>query len=199
MNTGILEDKNGLVRHIHGLSPEIKELNEIIFHLGFNRGSYTNKTDTHASKLCVTVSYSSWNGLHRWVVELVILVFKIICSNHIWKLLWTSVPYYYFSPPRRGGALSSLFWITLIWFIFLRVCFCKETPVSLYNVSIFFPVILVNKFHPLRLLQYFCLYWWFINFISCDFFNIDACKWWFINFTSLEISILLPEIFCYAE
>ena len=138
--------KNGLVRHISGLVPETKEPTKTIFHLGLNRGSQINKTGTQGSNLCGAVSYSSWNGLHRWVVELVLCICRSVGYDHCWNLIWKSVPYHCFGSPRRGWYSPFLPQIILSWFIFLRGCF------------VFLRGCFVTK-HPrlLKKLQYFCL------------------------------------------
>ena len=62
--------KNGLVRHINCLTPELEDLTQPIFHLCFCRGSHVKKLGAQGSKLCGTVSSSSWNFLHFWVVKI---------------------------------------------------------------------------------------------------------------------------------
>ena len=151
-NTWILWDKNVLFRHINSPTPEIKELTETIFHLGFNRGSHINKTGIEGSNICGAVSSSSWNGLHCWFLEIMIFIFRSIGSNHLWNLIWTSVPYYCFSPPQRGVS-------------FINPSLAHP---QLFHIS---ENILVYKFHLLNILQYLCLYSSFISSTSwyfCD-------------------------------
>ena len=95
------------ISHINVLAPEIKELNEPIFHQGFNRVSHINKTGTQSTNIGDKFSSLYWNGLHCWVVEIMLFICRSIGSNHCWNLIWASVPYYCFSPPWRGGTFSS--------------------------------------------------------------------------------------------
>ena len=99
--------KNVLFRHINGLAPEIKELAEPIFYLGFNQGSHINKMGTYGFNLCGSVSSSSWNGLYCWVVELMILICRSIGYKNQWDLIWASVPYYFSVPPGEAELFSS--------------------------------------------------------------------------------------------
>ena len=175
MKTKIFKFKDGLVRHINSLDAETEELTDTILHLGFNWGFHMNKTVTHGSNICGTVSSSSWNGLHHWVVDLVLFVCRSVCYHHRWNLIWTYVPNYYLSTHWRVGdfsrpssAHSELVHIS-------DSVFCKETPASLRKLcnnfayydglyistlakfSIFMAVMMVYKSHILRILQYFCL------------------------------------------
>ena len=74
---------------------------------GFHWGSYVNKTVSQISNLCGAITSSSWNFLQCWVVELMLFICGSIGSNHRWNLVWISVPYYFFCPPRRGREFSS--------------------------------------------------------------------------------------------
>ena len=55
VNTRIFEGKSGLVRHINGLAPEIEELTQPIFHLGFSGLQYQQNGNTDPQPL--------WNSL----------------------------------------------------------------------------------------------------------------------------------------
>ena len=149
----------------------MKEHAEPIIYLSFNRGSHVNKTGTEGSILCVAVSSSSLNGLHCWVVEIMIFVFRSIGSNHLWNLIWISVPYYCFSPPRRSGAFSSPSSDHSDLVHISESVFCKETPASLWNFAIFLSKILVDKFHLLKKFHFLCLCLCFIHSTYWDFCN----------------------------
>ena len=132
--------QNGLVRRIDGMAPEIKELTQSIFRLGFHWGSHANKKGAHTYNLCGTISYSSWNDLQCWVVELMIFICRSISSNHSWNLVWIHVPYYCFSLPRIDKAFSSpsLDYPQLVHISDNMLC--KEKLVSFWNFAIFLPV-----------------------------------------------------------
>ena len=126
MKTQILQDKNGLVRHINGLALEIKELIEPIFHLVCNRGSHINKMVTEVSNLCGAVSSSSRNGMQCWVVKCMLFICRCIGSNHFWNLIWS---YFHtivsFSPVEVGLFLVHT-WLNFSWFIFLIICCVRQ-------------------------------------------------------------------------
>ena len=126
-------------------------------HLGFNPGSHINKTGTEGSNICGAVSTSSWNDLNYWVVELMLFISRRIGSNHHWNLIWTYIPYYCFSPPRRGGAFSNPSSAHPQLVHIYENIFCKTTPLYLWNFIICLPVILVCNFHLLIILQCLCL------------------------------------------
>ena len=109
---------------------------------------------TQGSNLCGPVSSSSWNGPNRWVVKLVIFVFRSVGSNHFWNLIWTSILYYCFSPPRRGGD-------------------CYSTPLAHSGLVHVFEVFLVMK-HP-RLSE-------FCNISACNFVLCEGTTVPFQNF-----------------
>ena len=72
--------------------PEIEDITEPIFHLGFHRGHPVYRMVTQGYNLCGSVSSSSWNGLHRQFKN--IFVFRRVDSNRIWNLIWTFFPYH---------------------------------------------------------------------------------------------------------
>ena len=154
------------------MAPEIKDLADPILHLDSNQGFYINKTVIEGPKLCGAVSYSSWNGLHCWVVKLMLFIFRSIDSNHLWNLIRTSIPYYCFSPSWRGGAFSSpsLACPQLV-HIYENVL-GKETPMSLWNVATPPPPkILFYKFYLLKILQYLCPYLFIYKFCNISAYN----------------------------
>ena len=57
-------------------------------------------------------------------------------------------------PPEEVELFIVLPWFILSWFVFLRMCCVRVTPVSIWNVAIYLPALLVYKFHLLRILQY---------------------------------------------
>ena len=69
--------------------------------------------------------------------------------------------------------------------IFLCRRFRKSSPIGIMPLISMFPVInadalflpgvLVYKFYLLRILKYFCLHWWLMNYTSWKFCNISAC------------------------
>ena len=132
-----------------------------------------------------------------------IFVFRRIGFNYIWNLILISVPYYCFTPPRRGGAFSghSLAHPQLVHIS--ESVFCKETPASLWNFAIFLPKILVYKFHLLKNFQYLYLYLCFINSTSWEFCNRIfqySCLWsWFIKFDLLKHLQYLCLYFCFIN
>ena len=125
---------NRLVRRIHGLAPEIEELTQSIFHMGFNWVSHINKIGTKSSNICVSISSFSLNGLHCWVVELMIFFCRSIGSNHSWNLIWKYVPYYCFSPPRRRGSFYSPSYAYPQLVCICDNMLCTEVPMSLRKI-----------------------------------------------------------------
>ena len=148
-----------------------KSLLSPFFSLGFTQGYHVNKTGAEGSKVCGAVSSYSWNGLQCWFVELMLFICIIIGYNNHWDLIWTYVPYYCFSYPRRSRAFSNPSLAHPQLFHISESVFCKETLASLWNFTTFLPKIVVCKFHLLKILHYLCLYFCFINFISWYFCN----------------------------
>ena len=86
MNTQILQGGNVLAIHINGMALETKHLTQTILHLGFNRGSYTNKW---AHRDLTFVAQSPPPIKMACTVELKTCVFscRSVGYNHSWNLI----------------------------------------------------------------------------------------------------------------
>ena len=150
-NTQIFKGKNVLVRYINGLSPETEEITHPVFHLGFYWGSHVNKMGTPGSDLCVSVLSSIWNGLHFWVLKIVLLVCIIVGSNHLWNQIWTPVPYHCFSSPIRSWDFTSILLAHSELVHVSEGIFCKEITAPLPKFTIYLTVKLFSvEYNPSR-------------------------------------------------
>ena len=122
----------------YGLRNQISQ--SVYLHLGFHWVSHVNKMGTHGSNIFGTFYSSSWNGLHCWVVKLVLLICRSVGSNHFWNLTQTYVSYHSLSYPKIGRYFPFLPFLIPIWFMSLRVCFVRKLFIRI--LLIFMPIIL---------------------------------------------------------
>ena len=137
------------------MAPEIENIIQPILYLVFHRVYHVNKTCTQSSDLCGAVSYSSWNCPHSLVVKLVILVCRIIGSDHIRNLIWTPVLCHCFGSPKRGWDFWVLPRLIMIRFMFLRECFVRNHTLffRFFNISAYNLVLCVNQYLFYRVLH----------------------------------------------
>ena len=103
VKTHIRQDKNSLVRHINVLTPEFEYLIQLVFHLSFSRSPMSTKRRTLIQFLwhCILLLLKCPE-----LLSCKTFFCRIVCSNYLRSLLWTSVLYHCFSSPRRGSDVS---------------------------------------------------------------------------------------------
>ena len=107
----------------------------------FSLGFHVKKLVTQGYNLLGEFSSSSWNVLHCWFVELVIFVCRIVGYNHLWNLIWTSVPYHCFSSPERVCNFSRSYFDHSELVHISEEVFCVKTTMPIPDCEIFLPVL----------------------------------------------------------